>query len=70
MNCSISEETVNYHYTVWYGDRNLGDIFFDTESLTCSVRFYGWGVGIPSSDLMEIGLRIYSLEEEIKKRLT
>lgn len=77
MKCYMREETVNYHYTIWYNDCkrddkdcNLGDIFFDRELQICSVRFYGWGIGILLTDLAEICNKIQILNQEIKGRIT
>lgn len=74
MRCLLREKIKNYHYTVWYQggkqDHNLGDVFFDRESQTCSVRFYGWFDRISVSALEMICDEIRVLEQTIKARIT
>lgn len=74
---TIKEVTPNYnnsqlHYKVYYNDgqnnSKLGDIYFDRESLACTVYFYGWsGVfGIPLSVIELILIEIKKLEQQLK----
>ncbi len=70
MKCFIQEEKKNFHYTVRYmdtprkGGSSLGDLYF-WPGKSCSVRFYGWSVGIPLEDLAEILKEIQTLRETV-----
>jgi len=65
---TIKEVTPNYYYIPYYYDSNLGDIYFDKETQTCSVRFYGWSVGIPLVDLELVIAEIRKLEQLLQTK--
>ncbi len=52
---------------VYWDDRNLGDIYFDRQSKTCAVRFYGWPVGIPLVDIEKICAELKQFENALQE---
>jgi len=65
---TIKEETPNYYYIPYYYNSNLGDIYFDKETQTCSVRFCTWYDVIPLVDLELVIAEIRKLEQLLRTK--